>query len=267
MVTLYTDHDGTASYGDIGQDYLCGLFGMDRAGFIGAVDEMRARASSEPPYRAALESATGCGYDLGLELAIMLVQHRVKKKDVEDIGRQASNSIRDGFLEYLESSPDEVHIISAGPADWLRPFWKKYSDKIQVCGTELYIGDRGEYRGIVLPCGRAGKPGIIVPSRNLVCVGDSDGDGGMFEYVQKNSGLALGVGDGVTGDLNVPGYASWAPVRAAIEMYAELLGERQADLPGFDPAEITPNTDLGGQITDQLRKRDAIKSPLTKSSV
>ena len=266
-IAIYTDHDGTASLGDIGEDYLCGLLGMNRTGFIEAVHAMRERAARDPTYRATIRESMNCDYDDGLELAIMLVQQRVMRKCVEECGREAHNSIREGFFEYLESSPDEINILSAGPADWLRPFWEKYSDKIRVYGTELYTGRRGEYGGATLPCGKSGKPKIIIPSRNLVCVGDSEGDSGMFDHVWKNRGLVIAIGGDVQGDLNIPEYASWGPVYAAIEIYAELLGERQAAPPRFDPDEVAPNTDLGGRIAGLLRKRDSIKPSLTTASV
>ena len=190
---VYSDHDGTASHGDIGQDYLCRFLGMDKKQFIEAVYEMRS-SCSDPVYRDRIKQEVGCDHDIGLELGIMLAQKGVLKGDVEECGRDAHNSIREGFLKYLASTPDELHILSAGPADWLRPFWGKYSDKVNVFGTELYTGPDGEYRGIKLPCGKSGKPKVIMPARDLVCIGDSDGDSGMFDFVRRCGGFTIGIG-------------------------------------------------------------------------
>ena len=253
----YIDHDGTLSTGDIGQDYLCQCLGMNKEEFVNAVYAMRDRSERDPEYHPRTIERLRRDADMGLELATMLVEYGVNQSDVEEAGNDAHNSLRPGVLEFISQNQDEKHILSAGPGDWLRPFWSKYpGTNLYVRGTELYTGPDGRYTGISRPCGRKGKPKVIHDDGNddalLIAVGDSQGDGLMFEYVRQRHGLTIGVGPNIKGDINVPGY-SWNPIWAAGEVFSEIRGTRKAEVPPYDPDEIEPNTLQGEQILAYLK--------------
>ena len=141
------DHDGTASYGDIGRDYLCGLMGMDSDEFVKHVDRIR----SDPEYKKLI--CNGQDYDEGLELALMASHpdYRLKQDDVRKMGSEATNSLRKGFRKFLDD-PERGRgvIFSAGLKDFLINFYMSNfpNRNFDVVGTSMHVDQNGYYVGI-----------------------------------------------------------------------------------------------------------------------
>jgi len=224
------DHDGTASHGDIGRDYLCRLMDFDSEGFVEEVMKMR----NDPEYRA--EILRGEKYEVGMELAFLLVYHRVKQDDVREIARNAEDYLREGFLEFL-NDPDTGRsiIFTAGVGDFSKLLYDKpkFRNKknFDTVGTDLYVDEEGRYSGIKSPCGKESKPDRIkevmrgMNGNNIIKIGigDSQGDRRMFEYVLENGGLTIGIGDGIEGDINFPKDTAWYPVWEAGKLYVDFM--------------------------------------------
>ncbi|MFH1444993.1 MAG: hypothetical protein ABIF08_00760 [Nanoarchaeota archaeon] len=229
------DHDGTASKGDIGRDYLCQMLpGIDSAEDFW---EEVIRIRSDADYRN--EILRGDSYEEGLELAMLLAYHGVNQDIVRESGRNARNSLRDGFSEFLKNPETGRKIMfSAGPQDWLMNFYMHNFPNINfdVVGTTLHPDENGNYIKIKKPCGRESKPRRIEEVAQFmngdVCkigVGDSSGDEKMFEYVSDGGGLTIAIGDRIEGMINLPGDADWHNVVSAAREYLSLGVVAHAD--------------------------------------
>lgn len=258
------DFDGTVSTRDIGLDYLHAHCGIERGQFFNYVKAVRENVLN-PSYARHFEDTAGVPHDFGIELAYLLILNRARRSDVLESGSQSTNSIRSGFLSFLkkaEESGNPVDIVSSGPADWLRAFWAKYSDKVGVRATELYACEQDIYRRITVPCGRNGKTCAVeayVNGRPLIAVGDSEGDRGMFERIKSSGrGLTIGIGKGIQGDINLPAETDWYPLWAASELFAEKCGQGPAELPPHDVSSMEYNSDLGESVVKGLKQADRI---------
>ncbi|MBU0530541.1 MAG: hypothetical protein ABIH52_02375 [Candidatus Aenigmatarchaeota archaeon] len=222
------DHDGTASYGDIGRDYLCSLIGLTSEEFVDVVKNIR----RDEDYKN--EILKGGRYEEGLELAMLLAYNSVLQDDVRRSGENAENSLRKGFTEFLtRSERGRVIIFSAGVQDWLMHFYMKNfpNTNFDVVGTSLHVDEAGRYSSIKKPCGRMSKPDRIkdvLKGMNGHCipkvgVGDSNGDRKMFDYVLKEDGLTIGISNGIEGDLNFSEDTDWYGPWFAGELYVDLM--------------------------------------------
>jgi hypothetical protein len=256
------DHCGTISRDDIGAKYLCGFWGKDSEEFLKNVEAMRAK-NGDYPFR----DVTGVDHEYGLESAAMAIENGTRKREVYESGKQSWNSIREGFLDFIQHSAeleDTIYIVSAGLADWLDAYWSNFNNRPEILATELGVDDNGVYERIVVPVGSLGKERIIRALYNegdrIVCAGDSyRGDGRMFERVRSLGGLTIGFGERIEGDINFPSDADWVPFVAASEMFREISGEGPARFPaGYDTRVMEANSPLGDTVVKQLRRRDKI---------
>ena len=228
------DHDGTASLGDIGQDYLCQLMGFNSGEFVKEVKKMR----NDPEYREKI--LRGEKYEVGMELAYLLSYHGIKQHDVRESARNANGSLREGFSDFLDDeNRGRAIIFSAGVRDWLYTYYtKNFPDKnFDIVGTTLRTDLDGKYYSIENPCGRESKPYRIkevlrgMNGNNLtkIGIGDSQGDRKMFDFVLEDGGLTIGIGDGIEGDINFPKDTAWYPVWEAGKMYAGFMEKAKKD--------------------------------------
>ena len=220
------DHDGTASLGDIGRDYLYEyLPGIDSPDdFVKEVMKIRNDLDYKDKILRGKEP-----YEEGLELALLLAYHNVKRNDVIDSGQNAKNSLRLGFPEFLNKESDDIKIIfSAGPQDWLMNFYMHNfpNKKFDVVGTKLGINENFEYCGIEDSCGRESKPKRIekkarrMNGMKYIGVGDSRGDEKMFEYIKGKNGITVAIGSGVKGDINLSEDTDWYSVVSEVKKYS-----------------------------------------------
>jgi len=194
------DFDETISKMDVGRDCISPDIGLDGKYFMEKVREIRKNIRETPEYNAEFEKKYGVPHEYSIELAAVLIEMGIHSDVVRENGRQSKNNIRDGFFpfkEYANSVGDEIIVLSACPAEWLRYYWEKYGNGLEIIGTELSTDENGVYNFIKQPCGEDGKPILIKPYLNgdlMVGVGDSLGDRGFFDELKKREQLTIGIG-------------------------------------------------------------------------